>query len=137
MSRASRVGLLAGAFVALGAVGAEEAAAQDRLYTVTRQGRYDVVAGDYLQVRYVTQAVADGIADLKVEVSGDSVQKLPVFTASIRGQPQLPGGRHYVIAMLRAEEVMAGRGRESSVVVTPVTNDGQELNAFRFSVNVR
>ena len=151
MSRRSIISCLAATVVGLMTVGVEEAVAQYHLYTLTKEGKYSVVAGDYIQVRYITQSIPNGIADLKVDISGDSIRKVGVFNASIPGVTPRAGGPYYFIALFRAEELFPVPGsdresqRESHIVVTPTTHDGgvpttsnlQEFKKFAFSLYVR
>lgn len=114
-----------------------DAFAQDRLYALTQEGGYALAVGDYVQVCYVTKATATGIGDLKVDITGQSLKKVAVFDASIRGKPPLPGGDYYMIALFRAEEPPPGESRDTRVVVTPISNEGQALRKFTFSASVR
>jgi hypothetical protein len=107
------------------------AVAQDRLYTIRQRGIYRVNVGDYVQVRYQTQATPNGISTLKVEITGDSIQKVAVFNGAIPGKPIIPGGPYYVITVFRVEKQGV-----SKVTITPVTNEYKNLDTFEFSVSV-
>jgi hypothetical protein len=116
--------------------GAGAAGSQDKdpgqLHTIRKAGTHRVRSGDLLQVRYKTHSSAEGIGNLDVAVSGDSVRRVGVVTADIDPErPGVPGAPYFVIAFLKAE-----RRGTSTIQITPVTNVGNRQRTFAFKAEV-
>ena len=100
------------------------ASAQDRMITVFQSGTYTGVVSDYLQVKFIAQAIPGKLGELKVTVKGDGVQKVAVFPGAIQGTPTLPGGQYYLIALFRCEKTGS-----STVRIDEIANgDGKILD---------
>lgn len=102
------------------------------LHTILKQGDYDAMVGDLVQVRYRTRAIEDGIRTLEVQLDGRSLTRVALVTSALDPTQELqPGAEYYIIAMFKAARV----GR-TKITVTPLHNNDTRGRPFRFTVNV-
>jgi hypothetical protein len=114
----------------LGRAGEEFPAA---LHVIRKAGVHSVRVGDLLQIRYQTRAIATAIGNLEVSIDNDGVQKIAVVTMDIDPtKPGQPGAPYFIATILKTQ-----KPGKTAIKITPITNEGQRLQAFEFTADVQ